>query len=47
VFFAPARYGVVKITRSYSDVVLRTTNHTKFYPGSAPSLEVIALRPAA
>jgi hypothetical protein len=38
VFFAPARYRVVKIACSYSEVVLRTTKHTKFYPGSGPSL---------
>jgi hypothetical protein len=41
VFFAPARYRVVKIARS---VVLRTTNNTIVYPSSGPSLEVIALR---
>jgi hypothetical protein len=45
VFFALARYRVVKIACSYSEVVLQTTKHTKFYPGSSPSLEVIALRP--
>jgi hypothetical protein len=28
VVFAPAGYRVVKITRSYSEVVLRTTKHT-------------------
>jgi hypothetical protein len=44
-FFAPARYMVVKIVHSYSDVVSRTTKHTMVYPGSAPSLEVIALCP--
>jgi hypothetical protein len=31
VFFPPARYRVVKITRSCSEVVLRTTNHTMVY----------------
>jgi hypothetical protein len=44
VFFAPVRYMVVKIMRSCSEVVLRTTKHTMVYPGSCPSLEVIALR---
>jgi hypothetical protein len=43
VFFAPARYGVIKIAHSHSEMVLRTTKHNKFYPGSGPSLEVIAL----
>jgi hypothetical protein len=43
VFFAPARYRVVKIMYSYSVVVLRTTKHTIVYPGLGPSLEVIAL----
>jgi hypothetical protein len=46
VFSAPARYMVVNITRSCSEVVLRTIKHTMVYPGSGPSLEVIALRPA-
>jgi hypothetical protein len=46
VFFAPARYRVVKITHSYSEMVLQTTKHTKIYPDSGPYLEVIALRPA-
>jgi hypothetical protein len=45
VLFAMARYRVVKIAYSYSEVVLRTTKHTMVYPGSGPSLEVIALRP--
>jgi hypothetical protein len=44
--FLLARYRVVKIARSYSKVVVRTTKHTIVYPGSGPSLEVIALRPA-
>jgi hypothetical protein len=44
--FSLARYRVVKITRSYSEVVLRTTKHTIIYPGSDPSLKVIALCPA-
>jgi hypothetical protein len=45
VVFALARYRVVKITHSYSEVVLRSTKHTIFYTGSSPSLEVISLRP--
>jgi hypothetical protein len=45
VFLALTRYRVVKIVRSYSKVVLRTTKRTMVYPGSGPSLEVIALRP--
>jgi hypothetical protein len=45
VFFAPARYRVVKIAHSSFEVVLRTTKHM-IYPGSGPSLEVIALCPA-
>jgi hypothetical protein len=44
--FALARYWVVKIARSSSEVVLRTTKHTVIYHGSSPSSEVIALRPA-
>jgi hypothetical protein len=32
--FTPARYKVVKITYSYSEVVLRTTKHTMVYLGS-------------
>jgi hypothetical protein len=43
VFFALARYRVVKIAHSSSEVVLRTTKHTVTYPGSGPSSEVIAL----
>jgi hypothetical protein len=46
VFFAPARYMVVKITYSYSEVVLRTTKYNIVYSGSGPFLEVIVLRPA-
>jgi hypothetical protein len=45
VFFALARYMVVKIMCSCSEVVLQTTKHTMVYPGSCPSLEVIVLRP--
>jgi hypothetical protein len=44
-FFALTNYGVVKITRSSSKVVLQTVKHTMIYPGSGPSSEVIALRP--
>jgi hypothetical protein len=44
--FSLARYRVIKIARSYSEVVLRTTKHTMIYPGSDPSLKVIALCPA-
>jgi hypothetical protein len=46
VFFALARYRVVKIACSSSKVVLRTTKHTVIYPSSGTSSEVIALRPA-
>jgi hypothetical protein len=37
---------VVKITRSSSEMVLQTTNHTMIYPGLDSSSKVIALRPA-
>jgi hypothetical protein len=43
VFFAPPRYRVVKITCSYSKMVLRATKHTIVYLGLGPSLEVITL----
>jgi hypothetical protein len=43
--FAPARYRVVKITHSYSEMVLRIRKHTMIYLGSGPSLEVKALCP--
>jgi hypothetical protein len=46
VFSALARYIEVKITRSYSKVVLQATKHTIVYPGSGPSLEVTVLCPA-
>jgi hypothetical protein len=46
VFFAPARFKVVKIMCSSFEVVLWTTKHRVIYPGSEPSLEVIALRPS-
>jgi hypothetical protein len=45
-FFALARYRVLKIARSCFEVVLRTTKHTMVYLDLGPSLEVIALRPA-
>jgi hypothetical protein len=43
VFFALTRNRVVKTVCSYSEVVLQTTKHTIVYPGSGPSLKVIAL----
>jgi hypothetical protein len=46
VFFAPARYRVVKIVCSFFEVVLQTTNHIIVYLDSVLSLEVIGLRPA-
>jgi hypothetical protein len=46
VFFALARYSLVKIARSSSEVALQTTMHMVIYPDSGPSLEVIALRAA-
>jgi hypothetical protein len=46
-FFAPARFRVVKITCSSSKAVLRTMKYTVIYPGSGPSLELISLRPMA
>jgi hypothetical protein len=46
VFFTPAKYMAVKIVRSCSNVVLRTTKRIIFYPGSSSSLKIIALRPA-
>jgi hypothetical protein len=45
VFSTPAKYRVVKITCSSSEVVLRTMKHVVIYPSSDPSLEVIVLRP--
>jgi hypothetical protein len=44
VFSASVNYGVAKIMRSSSEVVLRTTKHTMIYPGSGPSSEVIVIR---
>jgi hypothetical protein len=43
VFFALARYRVVKIVCSYSEMVLQTMKHTIVYPNSGPYYEVIAL----
>jgi hypothetical protein len=43
--FCTGKNRVVKIARSSSEMVLQTTKHTMIYPGSGPSLEVIALRP--
>jgi hypothetical protein len=43
--FCTSKNRVVKILCSSSEVVLRTTKHTMIYPGSGPSLEVIALHP--
>jgi hypothetical protein len=45
VFSAPTNYGVVKITHSSSEVVIRTTKHTMIYPDLDPSWEVIGLCP--
>jgi hypothetical protein len=45
--FCTGKNRVVKIMNSSSMVVLRTTKYTVIYPGSVPSLEVIALLPAA
>jgi hypothetical protein len=41
--FYIGKNSVVKITRSNSEVVLRTIKHMIIYHGSGPSLEVIAL----
>jgi hypothetical protein len=45
-FFAPARYRVVNLIYSCSEVVLQTTKHIIVYPGLCPYLELIALHPA-
>jgi hypothetical protein len=45
VFSALTKYRVVNIVHSSSEVVMRTMKHTVIYPGSDPSLEVIALCP--
>jgi hypothetical protein len=45
--FYTVKNMVVKIVRSSSKVILRTTKHIMIYPDSCPSLEVIALHPAA
>jgi S-methylmethionine-dependent homocysteine/selenocysteine methylase len=42
--FCTSKKKVAKITRSSSEVVLRTTKHIMIYPNSGLSLEVIALR---
>jgi hypothetical protein len=44
VFSTLAKYMVVKIARSSSEVVLWTMKHMVIYSGLAPSLKVIALR---
>jgi hypothetical protein len=41
--FCTGKSRVFKIAHSSFEVVLRTTKHTVIYPGSCPSLEVIAL----
>jgi hypothetical protein len=43
--FCTGKSRVVKIVRSSFEMVLRTIKHTMIYPGSGPSLEVIALHP--
>jgi hypothetical protein len=45
VFFAPARYRVIKIMHFSFEVVLRTMKRTMIYPDSGPSSEVIVLHP--
>jgi hypothetical protein len=46
--FCAGKNRVVKIARSYFEMVLQTTKHMVIYPGSAPPpLEVIALHPTA
>jgi hypothetical protein len=42
-FSAPKKYRVVKIVHSSFEMVLQTTERTMIYPGSDPSLEVIAI----
>jgi hypothetical protein len=44
--FYTGKNRVVKIVRSSSEMVLRTTKHTMINPSSGPSLEVIAIQPA-
>jgi hypothetical protein len=46
VFSTPAKYRVVKITRSSFEVVLRTMKYTVIYPGLGPSSKVIILHSA-
>jgi hypothetical protein len=43
--FAPARYRVVKIVRSSSEVALKIMKYIVIYLGLGPSLEVRDLRP--
>jgi hypothetical protein len=48
VFFAPTRYRVVKIARSYSKMVLRTMKNYKqivFYTNAGIFYKIIALHP--
>jgi hypothetical protein len=45
VFSTLVNYGMVKITCSSSEMVLRTMEHTMTYPSSDPSLKVMALHP--
>jgi hypothetical protein len=45
--FYTGKNWVLKIMRSSSKVVLRTTKHIVIYHDSCPSLEVIALCPVA
>jgi hypothetical protein len=45
VFFAPARYRVVKIVRSSSEVALQIMKYIVIYLGLGPSLEVRDLHP--
>jgi hypothetical protein len=42
--FCTGENRVVKITRSSSEMVLRTIKHTMIYPGLGPALEAIVLR---
>jgi hypothetical protein len=43
-FSALAKYKVVKITYSSSEVAVQITKHTVIYTGLGPSLKVIAIR---
>jgi hypothetical protein len=44
--FCTGKNRVINIVRFSSMIVLQTMKHTMIYPGSGPSLEVIALCPA-